>query len=195
MPYWYSDGSQISKFTSESVIYDVTQYSDCDIDPTDLDSYFSKADLAWDSVFDVTFTKYNPLAHSGVDIDAGCVSRDYADSQSWPGIWVGASSVLNKTFTGSYYKPNFSGVASFYTHSDSFAYAIWDDDGTDGSVSTDWFGLPEWWNVTAHEFGHSIGFIGHNTMGNTQLMHSSRNWFFQPAGYDKAQMNLVYLYE
>lgn len=187
VPYWYSDQDLISRFTASTVYYDTSIENGCGMDPTDIALYFQYADNVWDNVFAITF-----MQDSNADIDITCISRAEANILNLPITWAGAGGTTNATYNRTYWKPDMVGRVKFYSHTESQAFLIWDTTGSSGALKTDLFSVSTWAHVAAHEFGHTMGFKGHNTQGSLTLMYPYINTVMLPDYYDIEQMKLVY---
>lgn len=189
---WYSDADTISKFDSSSVEYGMNKMYGCDMVYSDYEGYIHDSVDEWDDEFGSISFSYN---YSGGDIYLGCVTRAYANSRGWFKSWVGAGGISgvilfteSKTLLG-------VGDYDFYTHTQGYGFMIWDDDGTDNSVKTSEYKDAEWESIAAHEFGHAMGYKGHNTQGSSTLMHWQTNFnspVTSPQATDINHMELIY---
>jgi len=187
LPYWYSTDNKIAWYTDTSLYYSHDD-NDCGMDDQDMNSYVVDGVEIWDNILDPSYLKLDPLF---ADIPVVCLTRSQATAKGISSLAHGATAVTrNTSYSNSYSKPT-GGTVYFYEMIDSTIYLVWDTTvGT--TIKTSDYSSEKWTSITMHEFGHSIGYLGHHPTTNHLMYKIYNGVYTAPTYQDKLQMYLVY---
>ncbi len=149
--YWYSSGNDIGYIPSNgNRLISIVNNSACEITESQLSSYLSYARNAWTS--EGTFSQTTSSSSDCTMLFAD-INRNLATIMGISSNAVGVT-LQDKTLVG--YATYGSSRKNVYTFNEQMIYLIYDDISSSYSSA-------KWKSITAHEFGHAVGYLGHDT--------------------------------
>lgn len=164
--YWYSNGSDIGYFNSSSNRKILATTSGGGFSTATLTSYATHAKNAWSSEGNFS------VVASGSDyvIRFTDITRAAARNGGVPNTAAAYTEYTSKTFIG--YASYYGSKKSVYRISKAKICLIYDNSNSDYNTSN--FSTSKWEAISAHEFGHAVGYMGHDT-GSTLFKPSLMN--------------------
>lgn len=188
---WNSDATSIGFLKSTTVKAVFVAESGFDMSNSTFTTAGSYAMNEWADEFDFTISAGTTSSYTQMFIG---VSRDSASDNYGLPANAEAATAPSRTKVGT---AN-SGAKSVYQITKNITYVVWDDST---SYNTDDYSTSKWKAIFTHEFGHSIGYFGHDddaTSSSKSLMTESSSKYFgswsvkTPQSRDTKHMSNVY---
>lgn len=146
--YWYSDSNDIGYYavSTKKVLQGTTGAGF----GSSINTYANAARSAWSS--EGTFS--TTTSNSDFQIQFSDATRDETDNLGIPSNTDAITDRSDRTFIG--YATYGSARKNVYVFNKTYVYLIYDS-------RTSEFSSDKWKSIAAHEFGHALGYIGHDT--------------------------------
>ncbi len=178
--YWYSDSSYIGFHDPSNLKVYAQTDPDFGMSNSNFSAIINHAVTAWSGFVGTT----SGATSSNYDVGIYGISREQADYLNYPGNVDGATGIVSSSLYA------YAGTKKVRKVDKAKVYLIWDSVGADENVKTSTYTLTTWKGVTAHEYGHAIGYYGHNPYSSTLMYYSSTAT--TPQSKDKLHMGNVY---
>lgn len=183
---WNSNTSQISYWSDSDIKIWRYKYSGFAMDISDFNNCSDTAAGDWSSELNCSYSFDG--SSSSWDVKLLGLSRSQAQNAGVPDDAYGIGSVNNRTLIGyGYY--NGSRKSVYENIGSGLLYVVWDD------VSAEW-PIDEWQAIFAHEYGHILGYLGHDDVNDSVMATNAfdifSNGIVGPQQCDFDHMNNMY---